>query len=189
MTSSGSLELLRRDRAVLVVVDAQEKLVPVMRERERLVQRLVELASGAEILGLPMIFSAQNVRGLGPVIPRLDAIAAAQRVEKMSFSCAGEPAFLEALRATEREQVLLAGIETHICVAQTALELIDQGYRVFGAFDAMSSRLEHTGLIGIERMKAAGTVPVTVEGALFELLGRCDDPDFKRVLALVREGV
>ncbi|HGY89548.1 MAG TPA: hydrolase [Planctomycetes bacterium] len=181
---------LQRDRTVLVLVDVQEKLFPLMQGRLDLQRRLTSLLCGFRLLSLPVVITEQNPQGLGPTIaPLQPAVGEARVVAKTSFSCCGEPAFLDALRETERDQVVLAGIETHICVAGTAIDLLAQGYEVSVVADAVSTRLPHTHAIGLQRMTGAGVVPWTVEGVLFRLAGDSKCPEFKDLLRLVKEGV
>ncbi len=180
---------LQRDRAVLVLVDVQKKLFPLMQGSEDLLRRLTSLIAGFRLLSIPVIVTEQNPSGLGPTIaPLRSSAGCADVVTKTSFSCCGEPAFLEALRETERDQIVLAGIETHICVAGTAIDLLTRGYDVSVVADAVSTRLPHTHPIGLQRMLGAGVVPRTVEGVLFRLVGRSDASEFKNLLQLVKEG-
>lgn len=180
----------RKNDAVLVVVDVQEKLFPVMQAKDALLKRLSILVRGMTQLGVPIVFTEQNRRGLGPTVAPLVAEAPGSTViEKATFSCMGNEPFLDHLRGAGRSQVLLAGIEAHICVLQTALDLIESGYDVQIVTDAVSSRLVHTGPAGIDRALRAGAQPTTVESALFECLERCDTEAFKKMLPLVREGV
>jgi nicotinamidase-related amidase len=188
--SVDRIGMARRTDAVLVVVDVQEKLFPLMQEREAVERRLVMLVHGMRALGAPIIVTEQYVKGLGPTIPALrQAAAGARYVEKTTFSCFGDAGFLSALKATGRRQVVLCGIETHICVLQTLLGARAAGYEVFLVADAVAARLPHTSAIGIERARDAGACLASAEGILFECTERCDDGAFKEVLRLVREGV
>ncbi len=181
---------LQRDRALLVLVDVQEKLFPLMQNRRDLERRLVSLVAGFRLLSVPILVTEQNPKGLGPTIASLATAGDVEDVvTKTSFSCCGEPVFLEALRETERDQIILAGIETHICVAGTAIDLLARGYEVSVIADAVSTRLPHTHAIGLQRMMGAGVVPRTAEGVLFRLVGDSDRPEFKELLHLVKDGV
>lgn len=182
--------IIRRKDVVGVIVDVQEKLFPVMENREKLERRLSVLLRGLNLLGIPIVVTEQNVRGLGPTIASLRDVAGSARfIEKTSFSCMGNAGFSQVLRDFGRTQVLVAGIETHICVLQTCLDAKNQGYEVFLAADAVSSRLPQTGPIGIERARQAGVLMTSVEGALFEAMERCDVDAFKAMLPIVRDGV
>jgi nicotinamidase-related amidase len=179
--------MLERSKAVLVVIDVQVKLFQTMDGREQLGANLQRLVKGVEVLGIPVLWLEQNPRGLGPTIPEVAALLSGQTpVSKQSFSCCGSAAFREALAALGRTQVLLAGIEAHVCVYQTALDLLALGYYVEVVADAVSSRTAANCQLGLERMAQAGVPPTSTEMALFELLRVAEGPDFKAILALVR---
>ncbi|MFT7617120.1 MAG: nicotinamidase-related amidase [Planctomycetota bacterium] len=175
------------EKSVLVVVDIQEKLFPLMHNKDALNDRVALLMQGASRLGVPILITEQYVQGLGATIPTLGDLVPSTKIEKTTFSCFGEPAFREALRQGERTSVVLCGIESHICVMQTALDAIAEGYDVFVVEDAVSSRLEHVRELGIQRMRQAGAITATAEGMLFEWLGRCDRSEFKDLLPLFKE--
>jgi len=178
---------LDRSKAALVVVDIQERLLPQIFEKERLVANAVLLIKGAKALGLPIVVTEQYRKGLGATVPEVaGAISEFAPLEKMSFSSCGADGFKEALRAKEIRDVLLCGMETQVCICQTCLDLLGDGFRVFVVADAVSSRTEENRRLGIERMRDAGAVIVSVEMALFELLERSGTPEFKKILELVR---
>jgi nicotinamidase-related amidase len=175
------------ERAALVVVDVQGKLATLMHERESLYANLRQLAAGAKALGVPILWLEQNPERMGRTIPELQEILKdAQPIPKMTFSGCGEPRFLDALAKTGRRQVILCGIETHVCVFQTAADLIEAGYAVQVVAEAVSSRSEQNRRIGLERIRAAGGTLTSVEMLLFELLGTAAHPAFREVLRLVR---
>lgn len=177
------------EKSVLVVVDVQEKLFPLMQNRELLQSRIALLMQGAAKLGVPIIVTEQYVQGLGSTIPALGNLVPNQKIEKTTFSCFGESAFRQALRQTERSSVVLCGIEAHICVMQTAIDSIREGYDTFVVEDAVASRLEHAQALGIARMRQAGSATASAEGTLFEWLNRCDRPEFKDLLPLFKESI
>ena len=175
------------EQTALLVVDLQERLLPVIHESERVAAQTAKLIRGCAALGVPMIVTEQYPQGLGPTV---DAIAASlppdvQRVTKLKFS-----AFVEDVRRwlgeTGRRTVLLAGIETHICVVQTALDLAASGFVVGVAVDAVGARrgLDHA--VGLRRMEVAGIVPVTVEMALLEMVHEAGTSRFKSILGLIK---
>src|SRR6185295_6368818 len=134
--------IARRDDSVLVVIDCQERLWKVISGREALEQGLLTLIRGARLLDVPVLVTEQNPQGLGPTIPSLtEALGPAKVLTKASFSCLGNEAFLSALRETDRGTVVLAGIEAHICVLQTALDALAAGFRVHVVADAAGTRL------------------------------------------------
>lgn len=189
-----SPELMSRDDTVLLVVDMQERLVPVVRNPERLVWNVGRLLQGAKLLGIPAVASEQYPRGLGATLPDIVAGLAATRdwgaaaiPAKLTFSAYGCPAVRERLAALERPNVLVCGIETHVCVLQTVFDLAHAGYRVFLAEDAVESRSDADRATALRRMEAAGATVTTVESALFEWCFEAGTPEFKQVSQLVKQ--
>lgn len=172
---------------VLLVVDIQDKLVRAMHAREELVLRAQQLVQGARVLDVPILCTEQNPKGLGPTVPEIAAhMPAVQPISKFSFGCCACEDFMRALQATARRNVLIAGIETHVCVYQTALELIAKSYRVEVVADACSSRTVQNKQTGLEKMREAGAAVTSVETALFELLKVAEGPLFKQILSIVK---
>jgi len=178
--------MLTRQNAVLMVVDVQGKLARLMHEADALFDHLSRLVRGAKVLGVPVLATEQNPAGLGPTVEEIRPLLPAQPIPKTAFSCMGEPAVVEALEATGRPQVLLAGIETHICVYQTARDLLAGGREVHVAADAVSSRTPRNREVGLAKMQAAGAEITSVETALFEMLEAAEGPAFKRILEIVK---
>ncbi len=179
--------MLRVQDAVLVVVDVQEKLANVMFEKERLLDALQRLARGIRVLQVPVIWLEQNPQRLGPTVaPLAEALAGLQPIPKMSFDCCESETFASELAACGRRQVLIAGIEAHICVYQTAADLLALGCEVHVVADAVSSRTARNRDIGLEKMKAAGAQVTSVETALFELLKVAEGDRFKALLKIVK---
>jgi nicotinamidase-related amidase len=172
---------------LLLIVDIQEKLVRAMHDREDLIRKAQQLVQGARVLNLPILCTEQNPKGLGPTVPDIAAhLPAASPISKFSFGCCACEDFERALQASARRNLLLAGIETHVCVYQTALELLAQGYRVEVVADACSSRTLSNKQIGLDKMRAAGAAVTSVETALFELLKVAEGPIFKQILNIVK---
>jgi nicotinamidase-related amidase len=179
--------MLTSEDPVLILVDLQVKLSRVMHEREALIQNAVKLVQGAKLFRLPIIASEQNPAGLGPTIPELaELLEDTPVISKMSFSCCGEPAFMEELEKQGREIVLVAGIESHVCVYQTVIDLLDLGYEVEVIADAVSSRTPENRAIGWERCTAYGASLTSVETLLFELLGTAKSGKFKDISKIVK---
>jgi len=178
--------VLTRGNGILVVVDVQVKLARLMHESEALLDNLSRLVRGATVLGVPVVATEQNPAGLGPTVEEVAPLLPAGPIPKMAFSCCGEPAFTEALEATGRRQALLAGIETHVCVYQTARDLLARGYGVHVVADAVSSRSARNREVGLEKMRAAGAEVTSVETALFEMLEVAEGPAFKQILEIVK---
>ena len=179
--------MLKIENTVLLLVDVQGKLARLMYEKERLFDNLQRLIKGIQLLGIPVLWVEQNPGGLGPTVPEVaDLLPDAKPIPKMSFSSCRNDRFLKSLKELDRSQVLIAGIETHICVYQTAVDLVEMGLEVQVATDAVSSRTAENKAVGLQRMKDAGTAWTSVETALFELLGVAEGETFKAMLKIVK---
>jgi nicotinamidase-related amidase len=180
--------LLRPERAALVVVDIQTKLLPAIHEHERVLRNSLLLMRLAEILELPVVLTTQYEKGLGATVPEVLAAAPGVRpLDKVSFGCFGDPAFQSRLGALSgRDQLVVAGIESHICVTQTVLGALEKGYQVHVAGDAVGSRAEENRHVGLSRMERAGALVSSAEMAIYELLARSDSAAFKRMLPYLK---
>lgn len=179
--------MLDVNETVLVVVDVQGKLATLMHEKERMLKNLERLIKGAQILGVPILLTEQYPKGLGVTTAELQSLMPnVKPIEKLSFSCFGEARFIEAFEELEREQVLIAGIESHICVYQTVSDMLEEDLEVHCVVDAISSRTLENQLIGIDRMKDEGAFLTSTEMCLFELLQVAGSPEFKSISALVK---
>ena len=180
-------DLLNRGRTCLLVVDVQERLLPVIHENETVVRNIERLIRGAEILGVPVIVSEQYPKGLGPTVePLLKLVKGASAAEKITFSCLRDPGLAERIRRTGRDTLLVCGIESHVCVLQTALDALKEGYKVQVAADAVSSRSPVNKQIALERLAGAGAVITCTESALFELLEKAGSEEFRQISRLVK---
>jgi len=179
---------LQADKVALVVVDVQEKLVPAMNSRVsgELIHHVELLLEGFAALELPVIATEQYPRGLGHTIKELGGATAQHCVEKVAFSCCGEPNFMDTLEKTGRKQVLLVGMEAHVCVYQTMIDLLDRGYQVHLVRDAICSRFKSDYHTAITTAPEMGAVLTTTEMALFQLLKVAGTAEFKVVSGLVR---
>ncbi len=181
--------ILRREDALLVVVDMQEPFLRGIHDRERLVGNVRLLVEAAAVMRVPVIPTVQYAERMGGVVPEI-AQALGDTVgvplDKMCFSCAGAAGFLESVASSGRRQILLCGVETHICVSQTALDLAALGYQVHVAADAVSARSLEKHKLGMERMRDSGVLPCAAEAAVYELLRQAGTPEFKAILALVK---
>jgi nicotinamidase-related amidase len=175
------------DKTVLTLIDVQEKLAPFMHERDICVAAMQKLLRGLSAIRVPVIWMEQIPDKMGATIPELrECLTGQNPIPKTAFSCWGEPAYREALQRLDRPQVLLAGIETHVCVYQTAADLIANGYAVKVVADTVSSRSPANLQAGIEAMRAAGAALTTVEMILFELMRDSKHPAFRDILKIVR---
>lgn len=182
--------ILRPEDTALVVIDMQEPFLNVMHDRERLVANVRLLVQSAIVMHMPVLPTTQNRARLGDVAAEIvqdcKNSAVAQSIDKMAFSCAGADGFLDGLAALGRRQVLLCGLETHICVSQTALDLLHLGYQVHVAADAVSSRTMEKHKLGMERLRDCGILPCAAEAAVYEWLREAGTPAFKAILPLVK---
>ena len=175
------------ENTVLVLVDVQERLARVMHEQEALLGNIQRLIKGMKVLGVPVIFTEQYPQGLGETVPEIaDLLRDIQPVSKLSFSCCGDETFLSRFKALKRCQVLLAGIEAHVCVYQTAIDLLNAGYQVKVVTDAVDSRTKENRKVALKAMREAGAFITSTEMALFELLGSAKSEKFKEVSQIVK---
>ena len=180
---------LERDKAILVVIDVQEKLCLAMDEKvlAKLVKNTGILLDTAAELNVPVLITEQYVKGLGATLPELkEKGAAAACYEKMSFSSCGSAEFIEKLKSTGRKQVIIAGMETHVCVLQTVIELREAGFDVHLVKDAVMSRDKRNWQTAIEAMTLTGAVPTCTEAVMFQLLKVAGTEEFKKLSKLVR---
>ena len=179
---------LDRSKAAVVMVDVQEKLAPAMEPSAyaRLLKYGRALVGAAKELGLPVLATEQYPKGLGRTVPELAEVLPGKPLEKTHFSCGADPAFAAELERTGRRQVILAGMETHVCVFQTARDLAQAGYEVYVCADAVASRTPEHRQIGLELAREAGAIVTTAETAIFDLLHQAGTPEFKRVSPLVK---
>jgi len=185
--------LVHRASLVLVIVDVQEKLAAAMERRDVTVAAIVRLVRFAELVGAPIVVTRQNPAGLGETVPEIaEALEAAARsvrvatVDKMSFCACDEPAFLEALYETSRSQAVVVGMESHICVTQTALTLAKKTYPVHVVADACSARRDADHAVAMDRLLAAGVVVTTSESVMYEAVSRAGTDEFRSLLAIVK---
>lgn len=175
---------LDASNSALCVIDVQERLLPAMAEGERVVARCRRLVEAAGLLAVPTLLTEQYPQGLGPTVASLAGILP-KPVTKMSFSCWGTPAFRQAI-PDGVSSIVLCGLETHVCVAQTAIDLLAGRMAVFIAVDAMTSRHPIDHETALRRLEAAGAMVTTSEAVLFEWCGSAEHPQFQAVRKLVR---
>jgi nicotinamidase-related amidase len=175
-------------RAAVLVVDVQDRLTPAMPPDAlaRVVKYARALAGAAKELGLPVFATEQYPKGLGRTLPEIREVLTSAPLEKVHFSCGADPAFAAALETARRRQVIVCGMETHVCVFQTARDLVAMGYEVHVCADAVSSRTEEHRRVGLELCREAGAIVTTAETAIFDLLHRAGTDTFKKVAPLVK---
>jgi nicotinamidase-related amidase len=179
--------MIKTENVTLLIVDIQGKLAHSMHGKELLFKNVQTLIKGIQVLGIPILCTEQNPQGLGPTIPEIaDILSDIQPISKMSFSCCQNDRFMQALKALNRKQVLISGIEAHVCVYQTAVDLVDLGYEVQVVTDAVSSRNMENKEIGLQKMRDSDVSLTSVEIALFELLKVAEGKQFRDILKIVK---
>lgn len=183
---NGRLAALRTDTTVLLVVDLQEKLLPAIHEGDQVLENARRMVAAAGVLEVPVLVTEQYPAGLGPTCAGLrECLAGAPAVEKTRFS-ACVPAITDSLTELARPVVVVVGVETHVCVQQTVLDLLRAGYTPCVCADAVGSRRPLDRDVAIERMRQAGAVVTTTESVIFELIGEAGTELFKRILKIVK---
>ncbi|MCG3149509.1 MAG: hypothetical protein PCFJNLEI_02972 [Verrucomicrobiae bacterium] len=166
----------------IIVIDMQEKLMAAMPRRAETIAGVQKLLGAAKVLQLPVVMTAQYVKGLGPVCAE---VTGAPVIEKLSFSCCGSDDFRHAVKNLGRQRLIVCGVEAHVCVQQTVIDLL-KDFFVYVAADAICSRKELDATVAIERMRDCGAVITTVESAVFEMLREAGTADFKACLPLFK---
>ena len=184
---NGPMAILKLapERSIVLLIDVQEGLIGAIDQGERVAIRCEFLLRIADVLGIPALCTEQNPTRMGGTVPTLRDFFESP-IAKMSFSAAGSSGLMSQLEASGRHQVILLGTETHICVSQTALDLLDQGFDVVVCPDAVSARTNDRHKLGMERMRDAGVIPAHTEAAAYEWLGSAEHPKFKEALAIVK---
>lgn len=180
---------LDREQAVLIVIDVQAKLTPAMPPAvyARMRATTALLVEAAQLLGIPVVTTEQYPQGIGHTVPELAAACKDGVIEKTSFGCCGEPAFLAALAGLGRRQMIVTGMEAHVCVYQTVLGLLSTGYHVHLVRDAICSRHKEDFRAGVSNAARAGALVVTAEMVLFQLLKDSRHEQFRAISKLVKE--
>lgn len=173
--------------SALLVIDFQERIFPSIWESEKLTRNVPILIEGMKLLGLPLFVTEQYVKGLGSTIPEIAIhLEGTERIEKSSFSCCDEPRFNLLLANSGKDNIIVCGIESHVCVLQTVIDLKQHGYHPVVVTDCISSRKENDKSIALERMKQEGVILTTCEAILFELLRYSGGEVFKGISRLVK---
>lgn len=178
---------LNKENSILLIIDVQEKLVNAL-DKNIVVSRVTTLAKAAQILGVPTIVTQQYSKGLGLTVEpiRQNLAPSTPILEKSAFSAAKENGFMDVLKSFDKKQIVVCGIETHVCVHQTVGDLITEGYDVYVVKDACASRKKYEFKQGIERMQANGAKISCLEIVLFEWLKSAKNPNFKEIQALIK---
>ncbi len=179
--------LIKPEESCLIVIDMQDRLVPAMQAPARTIKNARILIKAAKRLDVPVLVTEQYSKGLGPTVAEVakqtDGVPV---LEKMHFSCMKDEDFAGRFRSLDRKQAVIAGMEAHICVLQTAVNLMEEGYQIFVVTDATSSRTAESEKACLDRLGAAGAGIVTTEMVVFEWLGKAGTPEFRELIALVK---
>ena len=178
--------LLGKNGTVFVLIDVQDTLLKKCREWERVIDRSVVFIKFCHVVDIPIVATEQYPKGLGRTNLEVAEAAGTEFLPKTTFNCFGEPAFVKVVEDLAPKTLVLAGIEAHVCILQTALDALDRGYKVHVMADAVSSRADWMAENGLARMVQAGVVVSNTESAMFEIVGDSADPLFKRMLFLVK---
>ena len=179
--------LMDAESSIVVLIDIQEKLAPAIHELDSILLANDLVLKTASELSIPILVTEQYPKGLGHTIERFNNFYSSENVfEKLSFSSVGCASFMEALKASGRRQVIVSGVEAHVCVMQTVLELLDERYDVFVVSDAIGSRTVENKQLGIERMIRSGAEIVSSEMVMFEMLKKAGTPEFKALSKLLK---
>ena len=175
-----------KDDCIQIVIDFQERLAPHIVGIDKIIANSRKLTKACKVFGIPMIVTEQ--KKLGNTVNEIKELLDVEPIQKLSFSCFKERDFAEKLKSLNRKTCILIGIEAHICILQTALDLIREGYRVYVAFDCIGSRNEYDKDVAIQRMVKEGVIPATAESLIFEMLQTAEAKEFKEILNIVKEG-
>ncbi len=179
--------MLTLENTVLTIIDVQGKLAQIMYDKNPLFANLQRIIRGAQTLNIPILWAEQIPEKLGPTVPEISNLLADQQpITKACFSCCGEERFMKNLKTLNRKQILITGIEAHVCVYQTVMDLLASGYEIHVLADAVSSRTLTNKEIGLNMMKEAGAKIQSVEMVLFELLKRAEGEHFKEIIKIVK---
>ncbi|MFA5527014.1 MAG: hydrolase [Peptostreptococcales bacterium] len=178
---------IKREDCVLVAVDFQERLLPVIKGNEQLEDTVCKLIEGCKVFNVPILVTQQYTKGIGRTTEKIaKAIGDFDPIEKITFSACDEPEFCRLLEETGKKTVLLTGTEAHICVLQTGLDLLERGYKVYLVMDCIGSRDNNDKKYAGRRMSEAGAIGVTYESVLFELCHIAGTPEFKQISKIVK---
>lgn len=179
--------MLNKDQTLFVLVDVQGKLAKIVHDSEQILENIKKLIQALMILEIPIVSVEQYPEGLGATVEEISQyLTHLIPIHKIAFNACKNNTFIEAVKSSGRQQILVAGIETHVCVYQTAIGLKNLGYEVHVVADAVSSRTFFNKEIGLEKMKQAGIIMTSVETALFELIEIAEGEKFKQILKLLR---
>jgi len=176
-----------KENSAGLIIDIQERLFPYIHEHDQVAANTSILIKGLKVLGLPIVVTQQYTKGLGSTVPQLlEALGTEEYLEKMAFSCCDDEGFMGELLRLGRKNIIIAGIESHVCVLQTTIDLLERKFQPVVVEDCISSRNPNDKIIAVERMRAEGAIITTYESVLFELLRYSGTAEFKEISKLVK---
>lgn len=179
--------LLRRENTGLLVIDVQKKLMQVMERKERVVGNIIKLLNLSKLFKLPVIFTEQYPKWLGPTVPEImELLPKYEPITKLQFNCCEVEAFNERLEAEGLRNVIITGVETHICVFQTCVSILEKGYQVHVPQDAVDSRTDENWRVGLKLMDKAGALITSTESVIYQILKKAGTKEFKQMLKIVK---
>lgn len=182
----NNLGLLKRDKTAFLVIDIQERLMPVISNKEELYKNTNYLIKGAEILKVPLLVTEQYPKGLGHTCSEVELLESQEVIEKVCFSCMLSDEVNNRLKSLNIETLILSGVEAHICVLKTALDALKNGYEVHVVADAVSTRIPGNKRLALERMRQSGVFIASTEMVLFQLMDQSGTDEFKQISKLIK---
>lgn len=182
------MKMLQADRTQVLIIDIQEKFLPVIKPIEEIIANTQFLVKTADIFDIPVTITEQNPKGLGATDSRIsELLPEVTPMEKQTFSCWGDEKIRGKIISHDRDTIILAGIETPVCILQTGLDLLTAGYRVYLCLDAIGARKKFDHKIAVSRLMHEGAIASTTEAAIFELTGSAESEMFRKVLTMLKE--
>ena len=182
-----AVSLLNKEHTCMIIVDVQEKLMPVMGRKERVIANIIKLLECSRVFNLPVILTEQYTKWLGPTLHEIkEALPKYEPIYKLDFNCCNVDHFNNRIELEKLKNIILTGVESHICIFQTCFSLLKRGYRVHVPQDAVDSRTDENWHVGIELMKEAGAVITSTETIIFQILKRAGTKEFKEILKIVK---
>jgi nicotinamidase-related amidase len=181
------MKLLNSEKTGLLIIDVQEKLVPAINQKDRIIDNIIKLSDLCRLFRLPIILTEQNPEKIGPTLPELKEILPAyEPIPKFHFNCCNVDVFNTSLQSKRLENIIVTGVETHICVFQTTVALMEKGYHVQVPQDAVGSRTEENRQVGLDLMREAGAIVTSVETIIYQILKQAGTDEFRAMLKIIK---
>lgn len=181
------MEMLKREHTGLLIVDSQEKLMQVMGRKQRVIDNIIKLLQLSNFFALPVILTEQYPKWLGPTLPEIiEYLPAYEPIEKLHFNCCDVEAFNERLDSEALKSIIITGVESHICIFQTCVSILEKGYQVHVPQDAVDSRTDENWHVGLELMKEAGALITSTETVIYQILKKAGTKEFKKMLKIIK---